>query len=83
MARKPKPPIVRYMIKDMHDMNYLNRREQIIIKMRLGLGEYSRKHTLKEIGLILKLSPPLGENTRQLELKAIRKLHQNGNLIFL
>lgn len=49
----------------------LNEREAEIVKMRFGLGEYSRCQTLEEIGEHFELSR---ERIRQLETKALRKL---------
>ena len=52
-------------------LNTLTDREAKIIKMRFGLGEAKRQHTLEEIGKALNLSR---ERIRQLEIKALGKL---------
>jgi RNA polymerase sigma factor (sigma-70 family) len=49
----------------------LTPREQKVIEMRMGLGNYNCEHTLAEVGLEVGISP---ERTRQVEQKAFRKL---------
>lgn len=46
-------------------------RERRIIEMRMGLGEYDREHTLKEIGEYYGVT---GEVIRQIEVRALRKM---------
>lgn len=65
-------------------LNTLTPREQKIIEMRMGLGEYHREHTLAEIGIEFGVQ---SERIRQIEAKALRKLRnpeRSGKLrIFL
>lgn len=49
----------------------LTPKEQKIIEMRMGLGEYDREHTLKEIGDGMGVGM---ERIRQIEARALRKL---------
>lgn len=49
----------------------LTQREEKIVKMRMGLGEYDREHSLDEIAKIQNISR---ERIRQIEAKALRKL---------
>lgn len=52
-------------------LNSLTDKEAIVIKMRFGLGDKKRIHTLEEVGKVLNVS---GERVRQIEDKALRKL---------
>lgn len=49
----------------------LTPREQKIIEMRMGLGDYAREHTLEEVGNEIGVQR---ERIRQIEAKALRKL---------
>jgi RNA polymerase sigma factor (sigma-70 family) len=49
----------------------LTSREQVIVNMRHGLGEFTREHTLDECGLKFDITR---ERVRQIYLKALRKL---------
>jgi RNA polymerase sigma factor (sigma-70 family) len=49
----------------------LTSREQKVIQMKTGLGDYSREYTYNEIGQVLGISI---ERTRQIHQKALRKL---------
>ncbi len=53
------------------ELETLTPREQKVINMRFGLGEYSREHTLEECGVELNVTR---ERLRQIEAKALRKL---------
>lgn len=52
-------------------VNTLTPREQKVINLRFGLGEYSHSHTLLETGEIIGTSR---ERVRQIEAKALRKM---------
>jgi len=57
----------------------LTKRERQVIEMRLGLGEYSREHTLDEVGAAIPndYHPDKGitrERVRHIEARAYRKL---------
>ena len=49
----------------------LSEREEIILKMRFGLGSDQKEHTLEEIGRMMHITK---ERIRQIEARAIRKL---------
>src|SRR5258708_1026192 len=49
----------------------LNSREEVILNMRFGMGEFEREHTLKEVGAKLGVTP---NRIRELEARALRKL---------
>lgn len=52
-------------------LSTLSPRESKILRMRFGIGEYNRTHTLEEIGQIYDVHR---ERIRNIEAKAIRKL---------
>lgn len=54
-----------------NQLHTLTKREEKVINMRFGLGEYTREYHLDEIGLELGLSR---ERVRQIEARALRKL---------
>lgn len=73
-----KNKLLEEIIQDGQMLNNLNKelqtltpREQKIINMRFGLGEYSRDHTLEECGKEFNINR---ERVRQIEAKALRKL---------
>ena len=49
----------------------LSEREEMVLKMRFGLGSDQREHTLEEIGRMMHITK---ERIRQIEARAIRKL---------
>jgi RNA polymerase primary sigma factor len=49
----------------------LSEREEIVLKMRFGLGGDQKEHTLEEIGRMMHITK---ERIRQIEARAIRKL---------
>ena len=49
----------------------LQDREAEVLKLRFGLGSYTRPYTLEEVGAIFKVTR---ERIRQIEVKALRKL---------
>lgn len=53
-------------------LNTLTPKEKQVIEMRMGLGEYDREHTLKEISE--KMGYAFSERARQIEAKALRKM---------
>jgi hypothetical protein len=56
--------------------NYLDKvtpREKIVMEMRYGLGDFTRTHTLREIGQSKDVS---GNRIRQIEAKALRKMRK-------
>ena len=61
---------------DILNQNLLTEREAQVLKMRFGIGEGPR--TLKETGQVVNLSV---ERIRQIQVKALWKLHRFGNLI--
>jgi RNA polymerase primary sigma factor len=49
----------------------LSEREEIVLKMRFGIGNDQKEHTLEEIGKMMHITK---ERIRQIEARAIRKL---------
>lgn len=49
----------------------LSEREEIVLKMRFGIGSDQKEHTLEEIGRMMHITK---ERIRQIEARAIRKL---------
>ena len=49
----------------------LSEREEIVLKMRFGIGSDQKEHTLEEIGKMMHITK---ERIRQIEARAIRKL---------
>ena len=52
-------------------LSTLTPREQKVIKMRMGLGEYDHEHTLEECAVMFDVNR---ERIRQIEQKALRKM---------
>ena len=52
-------------------LNTLTPKEQCVLSMRFGVGEYVKSHLLREIGEVIGASI---ERIRQIEQKALRKL---------
>ena len=61
-------------------LSTLTSREQIVLNMRFGLGEYTKTHVLHEIGKVVGLGV---ENVRQIEARALRNLryYPRGNFL--
>ena len=55
----------------MKSLNSITTRESLILRMRHGLGEYDKEHTLSEISEVLGVSP---SRIRQIETKALQRL---------
>lgn len=55
-------------------LNTLSPREQKVINMRFGMGDYSREYSLDEVGESIECSR---ERVRQIEAKALRKLRHH------
>lgn len=71
-------PRVNYQIKPIDALNQLSPREKKVLEMRLGVGEYNKQHTLKEIAF--EMGWKTIERPRQVESKALRKLrHPSRN----
>jgi len=60
------------------DLSILNSTERLIIEMRFGLGKYSRRHTHREISLVVN-NLPFGR-IGTMEKKAIVKLRKEIEL---
>lgn len=72
------PAKVRYTISNIQALNTLLPREKVVLEMRLGIGEFIKQYTRKEIAEYLGLYTT--ERVRQIEDKALRKLrHPNRN----
>lgn len=68
---------VNYKLSTYEELDTLLAIEKKIIKMRLGIDEYDRKYTRKEIAAILKIS---ASKVRNIEERALRKLsHPSRN----
>ncbi len=52
-------------------LDTLKEREAGVLRLRFGLGQYGRPHTLEEVGTVFKVTR---ERIRQIESKALRKL---------
>jgi len=52
-------------------LSTLSEREEIVLKMRFGIGDGQKEHTLEEIGRMMHITK---ERIRQIEARAIRKL---------
>lgn len=70
-----------YKLEPVTAINQLDDREKQVIEMRLGIGEYKKIYTLREIGEMIpkknnqnKDRPMQYERVRQIEAKALRKL---------
>ena len=57
-------------------LSTLSSREERVLRMRFGLGEYGREHTLEEIGNSFGLSE---ERIRQIEALALKRLRHSKN----
>jgi RNA polymerase primary sigma factor len=55
----------------MKALKTLSEREEMVLKMRFGLGSDQKEHTLEEIGKMMHITK---ERIRQIEARAIRKL---------
>ena len=72
-------PICNYKIEPLEAINLLEPREKKVIQMRLGIGEYTKCYSLKEIGQTMgsRKNPEKfinQERVRQIEAKALRKI---------
>ena len=55
----------------MRSLSSITTRESLILRMRYGLGEYDRPHTLSEISEVVGVTP---SSIRQTEAKALQRL---------
>jgi len=71
--------ICNYKIEPLEALDLLTPREKKVIQMRLGIGEYTRCYSMREIGQVIESQTNPGkfinpERVRQIEAKALRKL---------
>lgn len=64
------------------DLTVLTPRERKVIKMRYGLEEYGRFHTLEKIAQSM-IPPVTRERIRQMEFKALKKLKTTRTAMIL
>lgn len=84
-----KKAIVNYRIEPLEALNQLPPRLKQVIEMRLGVGQWNRSYTFKEIGAIMENIANPGhslsnERIRQMEAKALRFLRhpmRNCNIL--
>lgn len=74
-------PKCKYKIEPISALNLVTDRQKQILEMRLGMGNYDRCHSLREIGEklprrsdIMPDKPIDPERIRQIDAKALRKL---------
>lgn len=72
-------PTVNYTISNLDGLDTITPKQKMVLEMRLGIGKYTRQHTLKEISDLLGYKGS-GERARQIEAVALRKLrHPSRN----